>query len=69
VDKTLIETGMLDPTIAGPADPSRVHLDEAWERDWWCKAFGCNERQLRDAVKAMGPYAAALRRYFGREEP
>jgi hypothetical protein len=53
-----------DLSNRGPADRSRVNVNETWEVRYWCKAFGCTEQQLRDAVKAVGVMADDVRRYF-----
>lgn len=43
-----------DLTNNGPADRSRVNVNEEWERRYWCREFGCTEDQLRNAVLAVG---------------
>jgi hypothetical protein len=43
-----------DLTKRGPADRSRVNVNEAWEVAWWTKELNCTEAQLRAAVKAVG---------------
>jgi hypothetical protein len=48
----------------GPADRSRVNVNEDWERRYWCKEFGCTEQQLRDAVKAVGVMADKVRSHL-----
>jgi hypothetical protein len=48
----------------GPADRSRVNVTEAWEREYWCKEFGCTETQLRAAVKAVGVMADKVRAHL-----
>ena len=48
----------------GPADRSRVNVNESWEVRYWCKEFGCTETQLRAAVKAVGVSAAAVRAHL-----
>lgn len=35
----------------GPADRSRVNVNEPWEVKWWCTEFGCTETELRTAVQ------------------
>jgi hypothetical protein len=44
----------------------RINLDERHEILHWSRRLGCSERQLRDAVQAVGPNAADVRRYLGR---
>ncbi|MBG9388977.1 DUF3606 domain-containing protein [Caenimonas aquaedulcis] len=41
-----------------PADRSFIAIDDAREVQWWSKQFGCNEVQLREAVKRVGTTAA-----------
>jgi hypothetical protein len=47
-----------------PADPERVSVAEAWEVRYWCKQFGCTERQLREAVSTVGDAGAKVRVYL-----
>lgn len=46
----------------GPADRSRVNVNETWEIRYWCKEFDCTEGQLRTAVDAVGVSADAVRK-------
>jgi hypothetical protein len=50
----------------GPADRARVNVHEAWEVRYWCGEFGCNEAQLRAAVKAVGVMAADVRKHLAK---
>lgn len=50
----------------GPADRARVNVNEAWERAYWCKDFGCTEAQLRAAVAAVGVMVVNVRRHLGK---
>lgn len=43
-----------DLSNRGPADRSRVNVNEPHEIEWWTKKFGVSEQQLRDAVKKAG---------------
>jgi len=56
-----------DRSIRGPADRSRINVNEAYEVAYWTKEFGCTEAQLRDAVKAVGPMVDEVRQYIGRQ--
>lgn len=38
----------------GPADRSRVNVNEKWEVAYWTGRFGCTEAKLRQAVAAVG---------------
>lgn len=53
----------------GPADRSRINVNEPWERTYWSKEPGCTEQQLRDAVKAVGGMADAVRRHLSVGSP
>jgi len=50
----------------GPPDRIRINLNEALEVAYWTKELRCSEVQLRDAVKAVGPMADAVRNYLNR---
>jgi len=50
----------------GPPDRIRINLNEALEVAYWTKELHCSEAQLRDAVKAVGPMADAVRNYLNR---
>ena len=53
-----------DRTNRGPADRSRVNVNEDYEVRYWCKEFGCTETQLRAAVRAVGVMVTDVRRYL-----
>jgi hypothetical protein len=46
-----------DRSKKGPADRSRIDLDEEYERQYWIKTLGVSDWELREAVKAAGPSA------------
>ncbi len=48
----------------GPADRSRVNVNESWEVKYWCGEFGCTEAQLRAAVQAVGVMANNVRAHL-----
>lgn len=50
----------------GPADRSRVNVNEDWERRYWCGQFGCTESQLRAAVQAVGPMAEKVKAHLAK---
>jgi len=54
-----------DLNNAGPADRSRISLDEDWEVKWWTESLGVSEQELRDAVAAVGHSATAVRENLG----
>lgn len=49
-----------------PQDASKISLTEKWEVDYWCEKFGCTEQQLRNAVKAVGHGADAVKKHLGK---
>lgn len=48
----------------GPADRSRINVNEEWERRYWTKELGCSEAQLRAAVSSVGSSAEAVRQHL-----
>lgn len=50
----------------GPGDRSRVNVNEAWERAWWCNKWNVTEAQLRAAVAVVGVSSAAVARHLGK---
>ena len=40
-----------------PRDRARIDVNETRKVPYWCKKFGCTERQLRDAVAKVGVMA------------
>lgn len=56
-----------DLSKRGPADRSRVNVNEPWEVKYWRKEFGCTEQQLRQAIAAAGDSAAKVGQYLKRK--
>ena len=50
----------------GPADRSRVDLNEALSVRWWCRELRVTPRELRMLVAEVGPRAEAVREQAGR---
>jgi hypothetical protein len=48
----------------GPADRSRVNVNEPSELKYRCKEYGCTEQQLRQAISAVGTSAAKVSQYL-----
>lgn len=46
-----------DLTNRGPADRSRVNVNESYEVRYWTGKWGCSEADLRAAVTAVGVMA------------
>ncbi|CAB3833872.1 MULTISPECIES: DUF3606 domain-containing protein [Achromobacter] len=55
-----------DLSKRGPQDRSRINVNEAHELRYWTQALGVTEAQLREAVKAVGPSATAVREHLGK---
>jgi len=59
------ETAMSDDrNNVGRPDRDRINVNEDHELRYWTKALGVDEAQLRAAVKAVGPTAAAVREHL-----
>jgi hypothetical protein len=48
----------------GPADRSRINVNEPGEVKFRRKEFGCTEQQLRQAISAVGDSAAKVSQYL-----
>jgi hypothetical protein len=48
-----------------PESRVRVFMNTARERDYWERAFGRPEEQIRAAIAAVGNSRVALARHFG----
>lgn len=55
-----------DTTRRGPADSSRINVDQAWELRYWSEELGVSEEELRRAVASVGPMANDVRRHLGK---
>lgn len=55
-----------DLTKRGPPDGKRININEDWEVRDWVKHFGVTKQQLIDAVKAVGPMTADVKRHLGK---
>ena len=55
-----------DTSKRGPADRTRINVNEASELSYWTKELGCTADELREAVNAVGVMVAEVRRYLGR---
>jgi hypothetical protein len=53
-----------DRNNRGPADRKRINVGEDYERQYWTKALGVSELDLREAVKAAGPSAEKVRAFL-----
>jgi len=55
-----------DKTKKGPADSSRVNVEEDYEVTYWTDTLGCSKEELRKAVKEVGTSAKAVRAYLNK---
>ncbi|AWH17646.1 DUF3606 domain-containing protein [Stenotrophomonas sp. ZAC14D2_NAIMI4_7] len=55
-----------DKTKTGAADRDRINVNEDYELQYWTQALGVSADELRAAVKAVGPTAAAVREHLGK---
>ena len=58
---------MSDDKSKTGADRKLISLEQAHELRDWTKSLGCTEQQLRDAVKAVGNSAEAVRAYLAKK--
>jgi hypothetical protein len=58
---------MSDDTSKTGADRKLISLEQAHELRDWTQSLGCTEQQLRDAVKAVGHSADAVRSYLAKK--
>ena len=49
-------------TIKQPQDPKKINVNQSWEVTYWCNKLGCTEKQLKDAVKKVGPMVADVKK-------
>ncbi len=48
----------------GPADRTRVNVNERWELDYWSKKFGVTPEELRQAVAKVGVMVTDIEKQF-----
>lgn len=58
---------MSDDKSKTGADRKLISLEQAHELRDWTQSLGCTEQQLRDAVKAVGNSAEAVRAYLAKK--
>jgi Protein of unknown function (DUF3606) len=56
-----------DKTKRGPADASRININEDYEVSHWTKTFGCTREQLIDAVNTVGVMVQAVRTHLAKK--
>jgi hypothetical protein len=55
-----------DRTKTGKPDRDRINVNEDYELRDWARKFGVTPQQIKDAVKAVGPMVADVRRHLGK---
>ena len=58
-----------DVKKSGPADATRVNVNETWEVDYWCKEFRCTEAELKEAVDTVGVLAKDVGIFIASNKP
>ena len=53
-----------DKTKKGPADSSRININEDYEVEYWSDALCVTKDDLAEAVKQVGTSAKAVRDYL-----
>ena len=54
-----------DKTKRGPADRSRINVNEPYELDYWSKEFDLTPEQLRQLVAKHGTSVETIRQLLG----
>lgn len=57
-----------DKSIRGPADATRINVNEDHELRYWTKTFAVSEAKLRSAVASAGVMTKDVRTYLGLPE-
>ncbi|MEN4936825.1 DUF3606 domain-containing protein [Stenotrophomonas sp. TWI819] len=55
-----------DKKKTGFPDRDRINVNEDYEVQYWTKTLGVTAAQLKEAVKAVGPTSAAVRKHLGK---
>jgi hypothetical protein len=50
----------------GPADRSRINVNEEYEVQYWTKALGVSREELTEAVRKVGVMADKVRASLGK---
>jgi hypothetical protein len=56
----------IEGLYAGPADPSRINVEDKIELRHWSRELSKSVLQIKDAVKVAGPRVSDIRTYFQR---
>ncbi|UTM21788.1 DUF3606 domain-containing protein [Dyadobacter chenhuakuii] len=55
-----------DKSKKGPADSSKINVNEDYELDYWTKALNVSKEELKQAVQKAGTSAKAVREYLNK---
>jgi hypothetical protein len=55
-----------DTTKQGPADRSRINVNQPHELAYWTQALGVSAARLREVVSEVGTSASAVRERLGK---
>ena len=55
-----------DLSKKGPADRTKVNVNEPWELKYWTKTLNVAEVKLKAAVKAVGTKVEDVRKHLGK---
>ncbi|WP_006575424.1 DUF3606 domain-containing protein [Cupriavidus sp. HPC(L)] len=50
----------------GPADRSRINVNEQWELHYWSARFGVTPQALKNAVAKVGVMVTDVQKYLGK---
>lgn len=57
---------MDDKTKTGAPDSKLINVNENYEVEYWTKELGVSKEELKEAVRAVGSSAAAVREHLGK---
>ena len=57
---------MDDKTKTGSPDSKLINVNENYEVEYWTKELGVSKEKLKEAVEAVGTFAAAVREYLSK---
>ena len=56
---------MQPPRRSRDARPNlQINPDQEWQCRWWSKELGVTPRQLKEAIREVGPMSSAIRKYL-----
>jgi hypothetical protein len=58
---------MSEPKPERIPDPQMIHVQEAWNVNYWCDEFNLRAEELKEIVKKVGPMVLDVRKYLARK--